>query len=60
MAFHNPDPKLRKLEQQNARIRAETTARLFGALWRKSVDGVRGLVVRGRKLVRYRSRRRGQ
>lgn len=58
MAFHNPNPELRKLEQQNARIRAETTAWLFGALWRKSVNGVRGLVIRCRNLVRRRLRRR--
>lgn len=60
MAFHNPDPKLRKLEQQNARLRAETFAWLFGAMWRKSVNGVRGLVVRCRNLVRRRSWRRGR
>jgi hypothetical protein len=60
MAFHNPNPKLRKLEQQNARLRAETFAWLFGTLWGKSVNGVRRLVLRCRKLVRRRPWRRGR
>ena len=34
MAFHNPDPKMRKIERRNARLRAEFFARLFGSACR--------------------------
>jgi hypothetical protein len=34
MAFHNPDPKLRAIELQNARLRAQAFAWLFCRLRR--------------------------
>ncbi len=34
MAFHNPDPKIREIERDNARLRAEFFAELFGGAWR--------------------------
>ncbi|GGY07850.1 hypothetical protein GCM10007160_39080 [Litchfieldella qijiaojingensis] len=34
MAFHNPDPKMREIEQRNARLRAGFFAKLFGGAWR--------------------------
>jgi hypothetical protein len=50
MAFHTPDPKLRAVELRNARLRAQTFARFFGALW--------GGIVRGSMfLVRHRAPR---
>lgn len=35
MAFHNPDPRVRALEQRNARERAELFAKLFRSVWRR-------------------------
>ncbi len=52
MAFHNPNPKIRALEQRNARLRAELFARLFGGVWRRLRKGALRLS-RGR----YRRRR---
>ncbi len=43
MAFHNPNPKIQKLEQRNARLRAELFARLFGGAWRGIRKGARRL-----------------
>ncbi|WP_176761463.1 hypothetical protein [Billgrantia gudaonensis] len=34
MAFHNPDPKMREIEQRNARLRAGFFAKLLGGAWR--------------------------
>lgn len=34
MAFHNPDPKLRKIEQKNAEIRAAVFSRFYRSIWR--------------------------
>ncbi|MBB3189994.1 hypothetical protein FHR94_001218 [Halomonas cerina] len=34
MAFHNPNPKIREIEQRNARLRAEFFAKLFRGSWR--------------------------
>lgn len=34
MAFHNPDPKIREIERDNARLRAKFFAELFGGAWR--------------------------
>lgn len=34
MAFHNPDPKIREIERDNARLRARFFAELFGGAWR--------------------------
>ncbi|WP_161599014.1 hypothetical protein [Aidingimonas lacisalsi] len=34
MAFHNPNPKIREIEQRNARLRAGLFAKLFGGAWR--------------------------
>jgi hypothetical protein len=53
MAFHNPNPKIRAIEQRNARLRAELFARLFGGAWRglcKALSRLSG--------VRFRRRRR--
>lgn len=34
MAFHNPDPKMREIERNNARLRAKFFNELFGRAWR--------------------------
>jgi len=34
MAFHNPDPKMREIERDNARLRARFFAELFGGALR--------------------------
>lgn len=34
MAFHNPDPKIREIERDNARLRAKFFTELFGGAWR--------------------------
>ncbi|CAM3556358.1 hypothetical protein HALO32_02989 [Halomonas lysinitropha] len=51
MAFHNPNPQIQKLEQRNARLRAEFFARLFRSAWR-------GLRKGSLRLSRRRYRRR--
>lgn len=43
MAFHNPDPKMRAVEQRNARLRADLFAKLFGGAWRGLRQGARRL-----------------
>ncbi|MCH4565574.1 MULTISPECIES: hypothetical protein [Halomonas] len=53
MAFHNPNPKIRALEQRNARLRAKLFARLFGGAWR----GLRKTILR-LSSIRFRRRRR--
>ncbi|WP_417329587.1 hypothetical protein [Halomonas cupida] len=40
MAFHNPDPKMRAIEQRNARLRARLFARLLGGAWRGLRQGI--------------------
>lgn len=35
MAFHNPDPKMRAIEQRNARERCNQFAKLFSGVWRR-------------------------
>lgn len=53
MAFHTPDPKLRALEQRNARLRAQAFAACFRwlgrALSRTGAQVRRALPVRARK-----------
>lgn len=39
MAFHNPDPKMRAIEQRNAQVKANLFARLLGGAWRKLRKG---------------------
>lgn len=39
MAFHNPDPKIRAIEQRNARVKADLFAKLFGGAWRRLRQG---------------------
>ncbi|WP_157955218.1 hypothetical protein [Halomonas denitrificans] len=43
MAFHNPDPKMRELEQRNAQLRAAFFAKVFRGAWRGLRRGVRWL-----------------
>jgi hypothetical protein len=43
MAFHNPDPKLRAIELENARLRAQAFARLFHLLRRGFATALRAL-----------------
>ncbi|MDI5933968.1 hypothetical protein [Halomonas kalidii] len=50
MAFHNPDSKIREIEQRNARLRAGLFAKLFGGAWR----GLRKAL----SCLRFRRRRR--
>ncbi|MDT8894316.1 hypothetical protein RSO41_06570 [Halomonas sp. I1] len=53
MAFHNPDPRIREIEQHNARLRAGLFAKLFGGAWR----GFRKAVPYLRSRRRQRQRR---
>lgn len=39
MAFHNPDPKMRAIEQRNSRVKADLFARLLGGAWRRLRKG---------------------
>lgn len=39
MAFHNPDPKMRAIEQRNARVKAELFVGLLGNAWRRLRKG---------------------
>jgi hypothetical protein len=43
MAFHNPDPKLRAIELENARLRAQAFAWLFRQLRRGFAAALRAL-----------------
>jgi len=40
MAFHNPNPQLRAIEEQNERLRARFFRALFRSLLRRSARGV--------------------
>ena len=39
MAFHNPDPKMRAIEQRNARVKTDLFVRLIGGAWRRLRKG---------------------
>ncbi len=49
MAFHNPDPKLRKIEKKNAEIRAAVFSRFYGSAWRFLVRSVTRIAHRFKK-----------
>ncbi len=56
MAFHNPNPKIRALEQRNARLRAALFAKVFGGAWRGLRKGTRRLSITRCRRPRHRSR----
>ncbi|GAA0842030.1 hypothetical protein GCM10009113_09420 [Marinobacter szutsaonensis] len=49
MAFHNPDPKLRKIEMKNAEIRAAIFSRVHRSVWRFLVRSVTRIAHRSEK-----------
>ncbi|ATJ83728.1 hypothetical protein BEI_2741 [Halomonas beimenensis] len=52
MAFHDPNPKVREIERQNARLRAAFFARLFRGAWWKLRTGLLRLRFRRRRRQR--------
>jgi len=49
MAFHNPDPKLRKIERKNAEIRTAIFSRFGRSVWRFLVHSVARISDRSKK-----------